>query len=114
MLTLDQDRRRHARIALQRPCKIFDPRSAKYYPGTTRDLSEGSMMIVLAANLDIQPGDVLHVGVAQTRRQMLLRTADMMRMRVVRSLGTPNNERVIALELLDPIPAEAVLLRLAA
>ncbi len=114
MITLDEDRRTHPRIALQRPCKVCEPRSGKYYAGHTCDLSEGGMLISIAQRMNIKPGDVLHVGVAQKRRQVLLRTNEMVRLRVTRCFGTPDGHWLIGLELLDAVDTDERMLRRAA
>lgn len=114
VLTLDEDRRSHPRIAVERPCKIHDPRSGKYHAGTVLDLSAGGMMISINRDLSLMPGDLLYVGVAQKRRQVLLRTDEMMRTRVARFVGGPSGGWIIGVELLDQAAVSHTILHRAA
>lgn len=101
------ERRSTMRIRIDRPCKLHDPRSGKYIPARTRDLSEGGVMVEIDQPLAIQAGDELYIGIAQKRRQMLLRSEEMLRLRIVRALGTPSGGTAIAGSFIDrPIVAE--------
>ncbi|UCD74252.1 MAG: PilZ domain-containing protein, partial [Phycisphaerales bacterium] len=77
MINIEQDRRESPRTAVKRPCKVYDPQARKYLAGTTCDVSSGGLLLRLDRPLGLGPGDRVSVGVAQTRRQMLLRTRDM-------------------------------------
>lgn len=114
MILLDSDRRLHERTQIERPCKVFDPRSHKYLLGSTCDLSVSGMMMKLEHPLQIMPGETLHVGVAQKRRQMLLRASEMTPMRVVRCLHSPEGGTCLGLELIQPLQIEAQPIRRAA
>lgn len=98
---LDTDRRAHPRVPMSRPGKIFDPRSGKYHPAELRDLSHGGMLLDLPHLRAFRPGDVVLVGLAEKRREPLLKRQDMIRAEVVRSLGTPCGRTLIAVEFLD-------------
>ena len=69
MIEIDHDRRQSPRIALRRPCKVFNPRSGRYASGSTCDVSTGGMLLRLERAVHIEVGDRLYVGVAQKRRQ---------------------------------------------
>jgi len=118
MLTLDEDRRTHPRIAVERPCKVHDPRSGKYHAATVLDVSASGMMIQIDRDLALASGDILHVGVAQKRRQVLLRTNEMIPTRVARCVvgpvGAPGTGWIIGVELLEQMPLEQTPLRRAA
>lgn len=114
MILLDSERRQHERIPIERPCKVFDPRSHKYLLGSTCDLSASGMMLKLEHPLQIVPGEILHVGVAQKRRQMLLRSSEMTPVRVVRCLHSPEGETCLGLELMLPQQVDVAPLRRAA
>lgn len=114
MDTIEGDRRRHARIPLTQPCKVYDSRSGKYYAGTTQNVSHGGMLIDLPRLLDMQPGETLHVGVAMKRRQNLLRSDEMIKMIVARILQTVDDHTALGLRFegvsADAAPAHSELL----
>lgn len=114
MITLEEDRRSHPRVALERPCKLYDPQTGKYRAGVTCDFSQGGFLVRLDQRLNSHPGDVLYIGIAQKRRQILLRSNDMVRARVTRIIGTPAGHWLIGLELLDHLAANTETLRKAA
>jgi c-di-GMP-binding flagellar brake protein YcgR len=92
MIELDHDRRESPRIALSRPCKVFNPRSGKYASGSTCDISAGGMLLRLDRPLAVEAGDRLYVGIAQKRRQTLLKSAEMIEAEVVRTLTSAMGE----------------------
>jgi hypothetical protein len=102
MIDIECDRRSSPRIALSRPCKVFEPRSQKYVAGRTCNLSEGGMLIRLDRRLNVEPGDHVYLGVAQKRRQQLIRSADMIEATVVRALGIGGGEFTLALRFNAP------------
>jgi hypothetical protein len=114
MIEIDHDRRQSPRIALRRPCKVFNPRSGRYASGSTCDVSTGGMLLRLDQPVHIEVGDRLYVGVAQKRRQALLRSSEMIEAEVVRMLagapGTPGAPAgaMVALRFTDP--AQEILL----
>ena len=73
------ERRRGLRIREQRPVKVFDSASARYFGGQTEDISVTGLRIELPVYVPVQPGDTLsvHVGLNQkgqslaNRRQMI-------------------------------------------
>lgn len=96
MLRIEGDRRRSPRLQLERPCKIFDPRSRKYIAATTRDLSTTGLLLDVPSVVEVKPGETLHVGVAMTRRQGLLQAKEMMEAVVVRSMITVDDHTALA------------------
>jgi hypothetical protein len=92
----ETDRRAHPRVRIARPGKLLDPRSGKYISCSTRDLSAGGVLIEIDQPIEIAPGEQMFLGIAQKRRQMFIRTEEMLRMTVVRALGTPGGGTAIA------------------
>jgi hypothetical protein len=108
MLDIDRDRREHPRVALQRPCKVFDPRSRKYLTGVTSNISAGGVLMLLSRRAPVQADDCVYVAVAERRRQPLLRRDEMCEARVVRTLNLTTGETALAVRFLDA-PAELAL-----
>lgn len=98
MFKVEGDRRRHPRLALERPCKIFDPRSGKYVAATTRNLSTHGLLIELPRLTALKPGDHVHVGVAVTRRQGLLLAKEMIQAQIVRAMQTVDDHTMLAVQ----------------
>ena len=73
------ERRRGLRIRQQRPVKVLEPISARYFGGQTRDVSSTGLRIELPISAPVRPGEVLsiHVGLNGAgeslahRRQMM-------------------------------------------
>src|SRR4051812_47332948 len=59
------ERRRGLRIRQSRPIKVFEPLTARYLGGQTRDVSSTGLRIELPASAPVSSGSVLsiHVGV---------------------------------------------------
>jgi len=94
----DEDRRVHPRSAVERPVKLFDTRSGKYHAGSTCDISVGGVLIEMPHTLPCRPGDDVLLGIAQKRREPLLRRNDMIRAKVVRMMHTENGRLLLAAE----------------
>lgn len=101
MINIEQDRRESPRINVKRPCKVYDPKGRKYLAGITRDVSTGGMLLALNHPVALKPGDQVFVGVAQKRRQALLRTRDMTEAEIVRTLSSTAGETVLAIRFTD-------------
>ena len=86
MTTADHERREHPRVAAERACKVYDPRSRRYTAGHTIDLSRGGLRLVLQRSLPVDPGDTLYVAVATPHHPTLLTRADFATTRVVRTV----------------------------
>ena len=70
------ERRRGLRIKQQRAVKVYEPRTSRYYPGQTADISAGGLRVSMPLSTPIIPGHVLCLHVAAncsfaSRRQML-------------------------------------------
>ena len=72
---LPGDRRRHARVAAARPCKVFRESTCRYTAATTRDVSAGGVLLELQPSRPILPGERLGVGIAWTGAAILSDTA---------------------------------------
>src|SRR5689334_24505554 len=73
------ERRRGLRIRQQRPIKIFEPTTHKYFGGQTHDVSATGLRIELPLATPVGPGRIVnvHVGLSEhgetlaNRRQMI-------------------------------------------
>ena len=81
-LTVNDDgceRRRGLRIRQERPVKVYEPATSRYFGGQTEDICSTGLRIELPASAPVRPGKVLtvHVGVSTSgqtlanRRQMI-------------------------------------------
>ena len=57
------ERRRGLRIRQQRPIKIFEPTTHRYYGGQTEDLSATGLQIELPLSTPVRPGKMINVHV---------------------------------------------------
>jgi hypothetical protein len=57
------ERRRGLRIRQSRPVKVFDPASARYVGGQTRDVSASGLRLELPVSSPIAPGRLVHVHI---------------------------------------------------
>ena len=73
MLTLDRrmsptpanlERRRGLRIKQQRPVKIYEPRTARYYPGQTADISHSGLRLTLPPSTPIVTNNILSLHIS--------------------------------------------------
>lgn len=108
------ERRRHARINIVRPAKIYDPRGCKYIGATTRDLSTHGLMLEIERPVALKPGDEILVGVAMDDRQAIIESKELTEAVVVRSLQTEDERTTIAVRLVDRHQAETAWPRMAA
>lgn len=114
MLTLDHDRRTSPRLAISRPCKVYEPRTRRYIAGATCNVGSGGMLLRLDRAVAFEPGDLLFVAVAQKRRQCLVRGTDMTEMEVVRATPSLTGTTTLALRFADPAQDLTASLRRAA
>lgn len=86
------ERRRGLRIAQQRPVKVYEPWSARYIGGQTRDVSATGLRIELPVSAPVMAGKMLSIHVGLDRHgQTLANRRQMIPARVVwvdRSAGT--------------------------
>ncbi|MCZ6835983.1 MAG: PilZ domain-containing protein [Planctomycetota bacterium] len=92
------DRRRHPRNELERPCRIADPRTGKFLHGTTCNYSRSGVLIRIHRSCAFTLGETLSIGIAFDERQGFMQARDMMEAKIIRALGTPNGETMVALE----------------
>lgn len=102
MLRIEGDRREHTRTAVQRPCKMFDPRSRRYIPALTRDVSAAGLAIDVPRLMDLKPGDTLHIGVATKRRESILASGEMVKAVVIRANPTVDDHTDLAVRFDQP------------
>lgn len=116
MIEIKQDLPDEDNVRLQtvRPCKIYEPRLDRYFLGTTSDIADSSILLTIPRPLELHENDELFLGVAQKRRQVLIQSQDMVRVRVIRSVRTTEGTTAVAVELCDPLLSNAVRLRRAA
>src|SRR5438270_7570157 len=60
------ERRRGFRIRQNRPIKIFEPTSHRYFGGQTRDVSATGLKVELPLSMPVLPGNTIdiHVGLS--------------------------------------------------
>ncbi len=93
-----QDRRRFARHAVVRPCKIVDARSLRpSAAGSTTDVSEGGSLVSVQRDRMFSPGDQVEIGIAWSRNP-LIASEEMVQARVVRVLPIDHHHQALALE----------------
>ncbi len=102
----ETDRRSHERTNLARPCKLFDPRSGKYIPGTVWNLSDGGAFLEVSRPIGTDQGDSFFVGIAVKRRQGILHRDEMYRARVVRSEQSSDGRFTLGVQFTDRLIGE--------
>src|SRR5882757_2682166 len=78
-VALGGERRRGLRIRQNRPIKIFEPTTHKYFGGQTQDISATGLRIELPLSTPVRPGKLVnvHVGLGEhgeslaNRRKMI-------------------------------------------
>jgi len=70
------ERRRGLRIKQERPVKVYEPRTSRYYPGQTADISTSGLRLSLPLSTPIIAGNTLSLHIASScsfasRRQMV-------------------------------------------
>jgi len=95
------EQRRHPRVRVERPCKVFHHRTGRYFPGITSDASAGGFLVRIESARPIGPGDRLDVLVAWSER-VLLAKADGVEATVTRRLQTGEREQTVAVRFTQP------------
>lgn len=72
-MSLMLERRRHARLPIERPCKVYHRSSRQFLAASTCDLSEGGAMIRVDAKRSINAGDEIEVLVSWGKGPVLSR-----------------------------------------
>lgn len=103
------ERRRGLRIRQNRPVKVFEPGSARYFGGQTCDVSSTGLRIELPASMPVLPGKTItiHVGLSEKGQALANRRA-MIPARVVwvdRSGDLKNPRMMAGVEFVSSIAA---------
>lgn len=93
-MKLGKDRRREARLPIERPVKLQCQVTGKYVAGRTSNLSDGGMLIVIDNPSLLVPGQRIKIGVQQTRQDVVLKAGQMTPATVVRSMGIGGRQTV--------------------
>ncbi|MHC4216925.1 MAG: PilZ domain-containing protein [Planctomycetota bacterium] len=111
---VDEERRTHVRVKLERPCKLFLPSVGRYVSGSTWNLSAGGVLVQLDLPTGIAPGDRLFVGIALKRCQAVLPASEMLEAQVIR-VERPADDRIsVAARFVDVAVADDSLISYAA
>src|SRR4051794_30821082 len=71
------ERRRGLRIRQNRPVKVYEPTTSRYFGGQTEDISATGLRVELPAYAPVRVGEVLniHVGLSQSGQTLANRRA---------------------------------------
>lgn len=105
--TADNDRRSCRRVSVERPCKIRDRATGRYFSATTIDLSQHGIMVRLAQPSNLKPGDEVLIGVAMHDRQGIIQAKEMIEARVVRRLDSGEGETTLAVQFIAALEQAA-------
>jgi len=110
MLTLDRrmsptpanlaERRRGLRIKQCRAVKVYEPRSTRYYPGQTADISLSGLRLTLPLSTPLVSGNTLCLHIASNSNSAIASRHQMLQARVI-WLQRESTELVVGLELLS-------------
>lgn len=66
------ERRRGLRIRQNRPVKVFEPTTSRYFGGQTEDISATGLRVELPAYVPVRIGEILniHVGLSQSGQSL--------------------------------------------
>jgi hypothetical protein len=90
------DRRQHARIAVSRPCKMLRVSTQRYESAVTTNVSVGGALMEIAAGREFSAGEELLIAIAWNDAAVV-RSNEMIRAEVVRSLRGPSGRQMVAL-----------------
>jgi hypothetical protein len=93
-MTTPHERRRDARLPLDRPVKVQCLHTGRYLAGHTCNLSTSGALVEIDHPSLLIPGQRIKVGVAQTRQDVILKSEEMAQATVVRSMGHRGTQRV--------------------
>lgn len=93
-MTTAHDRRRDARLSLDRPVKVQCLHTGRYLAGHTTNLSSSGALIEIEHPSLLIPGQRVKIGVAQTKQDVLLQAEQMSEATVVRSMGHRGSQTV--------------------
>lgn len=98
-----EERRESQRIEVTRLGKVYDPRSRKFLPCASCNLSRGGAMLEVVGRLPLKQGDRLMLGLPTSHAQAVVPTNEMVEVEVIRSLPTTDNRQGIAVRFLAPV-----------
>jgi len=112
MFSAAAERRSSPRVSLSRPCKVYEPRSRRYLPATTCNVSRGGALVRAHRSADLSPGDRVSLGLPHRHPQPVIDSATLVDARIVRVLESTGGEMLLAIEFLEssdelhlPLPA---------
>ena len=91
---LMMERRRYARLSLERPVKVRCLTTGRYFAGNTQNLSSGGALIHVEHPSVMISGQRIRVGIAQNPRQVLLTDQDFSDATVIRALGMGDSQQL--------------------
>lgn len=92
------NRRNTRRVSVEKPCKIQDLKTGRYFSGRTVDLSQDGILVRLHQATNFKPGDAVKIGVAMHDRQGLIQAKELIDSTVVRMLHTEDGATTIAVQ----------------
>ena len=96
-MTQVEERRRHQRFGVNRPCKLFHRATRRYLCAETVDVASGGVLIRIEPTRPISPGDEISVVFAWNDEVLLAADAQIPG-RVIRVLQQDNGMQLIACE----------------
>jgi len=93
-MTTPCERRRDARLPLDRPVKVQCLHTGRYLAGHTFNLSASGALVEIEHPSLMIPGQRIKVGVAQTKQNVILQSEEMADATVVRSMGHRGRQTV--------------------
>lgn len=92
-----EERRRHDRAAILKPCKVYMPASGRFAPGRTCNVSAGGALVSVEGGRPMAAGEEINVTIAFSRMPVV--PADqMLRGRVVRAGACEGGRQLVAVE----------------
>ncbi len=108
MSIVPSDRRHHPRIAIRKFGKVYDPRSRKYFPCATMNLSEGGALIEFSRPVPLEPGCRVRLGLCEGNRPSILPSRDLHEVEVVRTLPVTDGSQGVAVRYVAPISVSLI------
>ncbi len=93
-LSPGSERRVDARTMLKRPIKVRCGTTGRSFGGQTVNLSASGALLEIDHPVRLVAGQPIRVGIAWTRRDVVLEAANLMEARVVRNLGIGGVQKV--------------------
>ena len=101
-----RERRRHERVSLDRPAKIFHRGSWRYIAARTRDLSDGGVLLEVPSDRPLAVGDMIDVALGRPGVGVL-KGDEFVWARVVRVSESGRGTSLAAVSLTRPIAVAA-------